>query len=83
MKQLGTIFRFEFKNYAKSKSFLILTVLLVVIIGVVLDLPRIQQFIGSRSKPAPAEMETVAVVDKTGSGRIAASLSAAIRDKKF
>lgn len=83
MKQLGTIFRFEFKNYAKSKSFLILTVLLVVIIGVVLDLPRIQQFIGSRSKPAPTEMETVAVVDKTGTGLIAASLSAAIRDKKF
>lgn len=83
MKQLGTIFRFEFKNYAKSKSFIILTVLLVAVIGVVLNIPRIQEATSSNVKQTSSEIETVAVADKTGTGQIAASLSAAIKDKKF
>lgn len=83
MKQLGTIFRFEFKNYAKSKSFIILTVLLVLIIGVALDIPRIQESFSSNDKQVSKEIETVAVVDKTGTGQIAASLSAGVKDMNF
>lgn len=83
MKQIGTIFRFEFKNYAKSKSFLILTVLLVIAIGIGLNVPRIQESAGARGKEAPSETKTVAVVDRTGTGQITAVLSAALKDKKF
>jgi ABC-2 type transport system permease protein len=83
MKQTGTIFRFEFKNYAKSKSFLILTILLVIAIGIGLNIPRIQESIGTTGKQAPSETKAVAVVDKTGTGQIATVLSAAMKDKKF
>lgn len=83
MKQLGTIFRFEFRNYAKSKPFLILTILSVITIGIALNIPRIQESFDSGSKPVSTETETVAVADKTGTGQIAANLTAAVKDKKF
>ncbi len=83
MKQIGTIFRFEFKNYAKSKSFLILTILLVVAIGIGLNIPRFQETFGSGGTGSSGETETVAVVDKTGTGQVASVLSAALKDKKI
>ena len=83
MKQIGTIFRFEFRNYAKSKSFLILTVLLVIAIGISLNIPRIQESVGAHGKETPSETKAVAVVDKTGTGQIVLVLSATLKDKKF
>ena len=83
MKQTGTIFRFEFKNYAKSKTFLILTILSVVALGIWLNVPRIQKSLGSGKNESAEEVKTVAVVDKTGTGQVASVLSSALKDKKF
>lgn len=83
MKQIGTIFRFEFMNYAKSKAFLILTILSVIAIGIGLNIPRIQQAFGPSGNEKPAAAKVIAVVDKTGTGQIAPILSAAMKDKKF
>lgn len=65
MRQFGTIFRFEFKNYLKSKSFLILTVVLVVGVGVVLSIPRIREVFGAQGAQ-PAEAAVVAVAGEDG-----------------
>ncbi len=83
MKQIGIIFRFEFKNYVKSKAFLILTILSVVAIGIGLNIPKIQQAFGTTKNEKPAETKVIAVVDKTGTRQIAPVLSAAMKDKKF
>lgn len=66
MKQFWTIFRFEFKNYAKSKAFLILTLLLAVGAGVALSFPRIQAALHTGKESAPQEVHTVALADRTG-----------------
>lgn len=81
MKKMRTIFGFEFRNYAKSKSFLILTVLLVAAAGVALSIPRLQEAFGPGGG-SPAERQTVAVVDKTGTGAVVPALTAAFVDKK-
>ena len=53
MKQFMQVLRFEFLNYAKSKVFIILTVLIVLVVGVVLSFPRITQLIGSQEEEQP------------------------------
>ncbi|HEX3027221.1 MAG TPA: ABC transporter permease [Clostridia bacterium] len=87
MKQFWTVFKFEFKNYAKNKSFIIVTALLVVVIGVVLSIPRIQQSMsaGEAGKPEPTEKSVVALIDKTsGNANSAVSyLQSAISDTEF
>lgn len=42
MKQFGTVFGFELKGHLKSKSFIIITIVLVLIIATVLSIPRIK-----------------------------------------
>lgn len=47
MKQFGTIFKFELKNYFKSKVFAGVTIFLVVLIAVLMFFPRITAAFGS------------------------------------
>ena len=65
MKQFGTIFRFEFKNYMKSKSFMILTAILVIGVGIALSIPRIQEAFGSKGGQ-PEKKTVVAVAGEDG-----------------
>ncbi|MCI1982330.1 MAG: ABC transporter permease [Oscillospiraceae bacterium] len=83
MKQIGTVFRFEFKNYAKSKAYLILTILLVAVVGVALSIPRIQEVFSTGKKEETPEKSVVAVVDQTGTGKAASALSAAVPQGDF
>ncbi len=86
MKQFWTVFKFEFKNYAKNKAFIIITLLLVIGVGVVLSIPRIQSAIGSKNKPeAPVEKTVVALVDKTGAdaNATAAFYTSAMKNTEF
>ena len=86
MKQFWTIFRFEFKNYAKNKAFIIITLLLVITVGVVLSFPRIQQATASKNQPeTSAEKTVIAFVDQTGDNTTvaAAYFTAAIPNTEF
>ena len=86
MKQFWTVFKFEFKNYAKNKAFIILTLLLVIGVGVVLSIPRIQGIIGSKNEPGtPSEKTVIALMDKTGAdaNATAAYYVAAMKDTEF
>ena len=86
MKQFWTVFKFEFKNYAKNKAFIILTLLLVVGVGVVLSIPRIQAAIGSKNEQsAPTEKTVIALADKTGTDANAAAafFTSAMKDTEF
>jgi ABC-2 type transport system permease protein len=70
MKQLKTVFSFEFGNYAKRKSFLILTIGLMLIVAVVLSWPRITDLFSEKQKPGTGEPDVhklqVALIDETG-----------------
>lgn len=85
MKQFFTVFKFEFKNYTKTKSFIIVTAMLVLIIGVVLSIPRIQQMMNNGSNNhEPSKKEVIAVLDKTGDNKtILTYFSAAMKDNEF
>lgn len=61
-RQFWEIFKFEFKNYAKSKIFIVLTVALVVLIAGVLTLPRLL----AGMPQTPSEPERVAVLNDNG-----------------
>lgn len=51
MKQFSTIFNFEFKNVARNKIFLGITIVIVIVLSLVLTYPRISQAIkGDKSK---------------------------------
>jgi ABC-2 type transport system permease protein len=83
MKQFFTVFKFEFKNYAKNKPFLIITAVLDIAIGVVLSFPRIQQAMGP-SNQQPSQKTVIAVQDKTGDSKTAISyFAAAMKDNEF
>lgn len=84
MKQLGTIFRFEFKNYAKRKSFIILTLILVIMVGVALSVPRIKTALATTGA-SPESKPLIAVMDKSGadSKETAEYFSSALKDKDF
>ncbi|NLO48706.1 MAG: ABC transporter permease [Clostridiales bacterium] len=71
MKQLKTIFDFEFGNYAKRKSFLILTIGLMLIVAVVLSWPRISELfakeqISGTGGDTAAERVQIALIDESG-----------------
>ncbi len=77
MKQFGTVFKFEFGNYVKKKSFVIVTsILLIAVIGV-LCWPRISAAFfagdGTGTAAAPAESSggqtgAIALADAQGDG---------------
>lgn len=53
MKQFSKIFKFEFTNYLKNKTFAVVTVILVAVIGAVMFFPRISSvFKNEESVPA-------------------------------
>ncbi len=86
MKQFWTIFKFEFRNYAKNKAFIIVTLLLVVAVGVVLSIPRIQAATAAKNQPqTPAEKTVIALSDKSGGDASAAAafFTAAIPNTEF
>lgn len=66
MKQLKTVFAFEFLGYVKRKSFLVLTVVLMLIIGGVLSWPRLKDTVGFGGSAANAEQETIALAVEQG-----------------
>ena len=41
MRRFATVFQFELKNYIKNKSFVISTILIALIIGVVMFVPNV------------------------------------------
>lgn len=47
MKQFFTVFRFEFKNYAKNKVFIAITLLAILLLGGVLFFPRVKEAFSS------------------------------------
>ena len=47
MKQFLTVFRFEFKNYAKNKVFIAITLLAILLLGGVLFFPRLKEAFSS------------------------------------
>ena len=62
MKQFGKILNFELKNYMKNKSFVGVTIFLVVIIAVVMFLPRIVSLIETDdSGEVPGDLPTLLV----------------------
>ncbi len=72
MKQLGTVFQFELFGYVKRKSFLVLTVVLVLLVGIVLSWPRFSGLFGSGSD-APEELTQVALAVQEGDANEAAA----------
>ena len=67
MRQLWIVFRFELLGYLRRKSFLILTLVLVLVVAVVLTWPRVSALLGvGQSTDASAEKETVALASQTG-----------------
>ncbi len=55
MKQFGTIFRFECKNYLKNKIFVGVTVFLIALIAAVMFFPRILSLFESTKEPMPED----------------------------
>lgn len=81
MKQFMQVLRFEFLNYAKSKVFIILTVLIVLVVGVVLSFPRITQLIGSQEEEQPpADRPVLAVQAEDNAQQAVDYLAAALPD---
>lgn len=68
MKQLFTVFNFEFMNYASRKSFRFLTIGLIVVIAVALSIPRIGELIdsGKGEDGTDTELTRILFVDETG-----------------
>lgn len=67
MKQFGQVLRFEFSNYAKSKPYIIITVLLVVVIAALLTYPRVAALFKQKGEQQPqpgAKQSITAIVDK-------------------
>ena len=64
MREFFTVFKFEFNNYVKSKPFIILTLVLILIIGGVLTYPRFKdETDGGDSGGGQTDITTVALVD--------------------
>ncbi len=54
MKRFGSIFRFEFMNYARNKAFVAITLVLVIAVAAVLCFPRIKEAVGAEKTPEPS-----------------------------
>jgi ABC-type Na+ efflux pump permease subunit len=88
MRQLFTIFKFEFFNYVKSKTFVILTSLMILIIAGILFYPRV--FHGNQGAEGgdgatDAQKTVVALIDHSGADAhaTAAFLSASSSSYEF
>lgn len=68
MKQFSTVFRFEFKNYAKNKVFIAITLLAILLLGGVLFFPRVKEAFssGTQTEEPGQEREIVALADSSG-----------------
>lgn len=68
MKQFFTVFRFEFKNYAKNKVFIAITLLAILLLGGVLFFPRVKEAFssGTQAEEPGQEREIVALADSSG-----------------
>lgn len=67
MKQFNQVLRFEFSNYAKSKPYIIITAILVLVIAALLTYPRIAALFkpGEGAEPQPgAGQPVMALVDQ-------------------
>ncbi|NLA86197.1 MAG: ABC transporter permease [Clostridiales bacterium] len=79
MKKFGQVLRFEFSNYTRSKVYIIITVILVVVIAALLTYPRVAALFkpedGAEPRPG-AEQPVMALVDNAyGSAEIADMIS--------
>lgn len=86
MKQFWTVFRFEFNNYLKNKAFLITTILLLAVVGVVLSIPRIQEMTSSKEQqPSESKKTVIALVNQTGgdASSVASFFTAAMPGTEF
>lgn len=68
MKQFFTVFRFEFKNYAKNKVFIAITLLAILLLAGVLFFPRLKEAFGAdaQAEQPGQECELVALADASG-----------------
>ena len=68
MKQFFTVFRFEFKNFAKNKVFIAITLLAILLLGGVLFFPRVKEAFssGTQTEEPGQEQEIVALADSSG-----------------
>lgn len=68
MKQFFTVFRFEFKNYAKNKVFIAITLLAILLLGGVRFFPRVKEAFssGTQTEEPGQEREIVALADSSG-----------------
>lgn len=55
MKKFNQVMRFEFSNYAKSKPYIIITAILVIVIAVLLSYPRISALFKSGDGDVPQD----------------------------
>lgn len=67
MKQFGTVLKFEFLNMVKSKSYIIITVVLVAVIGITVSFNQItQSFSGNTADEVPIyDEDTVLIKNDT------------------
>ncbi|MEL4106052.1 ABC transporter permease [Oscillospiraceae bacterium WX1] len=79
MKQFWTVLRFEFSHYAKSKPYIIITAILVVLMAGLLSYPRLSGLFHKEGQPS-AEKSKLAVVDKAYGGSLTAALSRVFPD---
>lgn len=88
MKQFSNIFKFEFMSYGKNKTFLGITLALIIIIGVVLSFPRFGDLFKGDDKPeteGEVKAQTIFISDPTVTDHASmlAIFAAAMPDEKF
>lgn len=83
MKQFGIIFGFEFRNYVRSRAFVLITVLLVAGIGIALSFPRLRQAFGSGSSGGGSRTHIAVAAAEGDAGDLCAYLSAALPGSQF
>lgn len=68
MKQFLTVLQFEYVGYLKTKTFRILTALVVIVVGIILSIPSISNLMSSNEGDASddGEKKIIIVSDKTG-----------------
>ncbi|MCQ2423832.1 MAG: ABC transporter permease [Clostridia bacterium] len=93
MKQFSAIFSFEYRGIVKSKTFIVVTVLLAVLVAIALSLPTIIGWFSSDDEPVDPDTEITAhilLADGSEDGSLgealpayAAALSAALPGYEF